>query len=683
MKEFNFEHGVGMKNFENIKYRLILVILLLLVFSVSSSGNDLVHKEINYTTFENISKNASSEFLSEIIEIPIENPEPFIAIGLSALQIEKDQSIIIYVRVSEDKDNWSDWQLIEDDDHGNEGNAKFVGSLSFFEKENKFVQFKSETFSNLKDLKISFISPGTISQNQIEKNTVRSPILKASNNIVRPEYVNRQGWGCPQPENVSSRNLTNVTHLIIHHSAGNTVSNNFASVVLAYWSYHVNSNEWADIGYNWLVDPNGVLYKGRAWKSATEENVIGAHNSGSNSNTAGICLIGNYVSNIPSTNGLDMVAGISAFLCDKYNIDPLAESFHSAIGRINDNIDGHGQSGGGTACPGTQVINRLQTIRDLTSSKILDITAAPELVSYFPDASVDSAYLSKKISIEFTHPMNQTSVQNSFSITPNQLGTFVWNSEGNIIYFEPDSQFAPITNYNVTISQFATSFWDVPLAEIIEFNFVTKARDNLSLISSYPQDGNNNITLDVTIELQFDGPLDAATLNGNVLFLDADSNEVNLSVDPTGYPNGIIRFSSAEPLMENQTYSVHLKEGISSIDNYTYGLNKTISFTTESVTSVNENSIPEDYNLLDAYPNPFNPSTTIIYSIPKTGFVSLVVYDILGNEISKLVDEVKSAGEYKVEFNSASVQGELSSGIYIYRLSSAEFTASKKLILMK
>jgi hypothetical protein len=671
------------------------------VFSVSSSGSELVNKKINYRSFENLTKTASSEFLSEVIEIPIENPDPFIAIGLNAVQINKDQSNIIYVRASENKINWSEWQLLEDDGHGNEDDAKFVVSLSFFEKENKFVQFKSETFSNLKDLKISFISPGNIPENQIEENTVRSPILKTSNNIERPEYVNRQGWGCPQPENVSSRTLTNVTHLIIHHSAGNTVSSNYAAVVLSYWSYHVNSNGWADIGYNWLVDPNGVLYKGRAWKSAAQENVLGAHNSGSNSNTAGICLIGHYVSNIPSTNGLDMVAGISAFLCDKYDIDPLGESYHSAIGRINDNIDGHGQSGGGTACPGTQLINRLQTIRDLTSSKILDITAAPELVSTYPDASVDSAYLSKKISIEFTHPMNQTSVENSFSITPSQPGTFYWNTDGDIIYFEPDSQFAPMTNYNVTISQTAKSLWDVLLAENIEFNFVTKVRDNLSLISSYPQDGDNNIEIDATIELQFDGYLDATTLNGNILFLDADSNGVDLSVDPTGYPNGIIKFSSAEPLLENQTYSVHLKEGIATIDNYTYGLNKTISFTTESTTSVNEINIPEDYRLLNAYPNPFNPTTTIRFTIPvfthpsipsregkersdRGVLVTLKVYDILGNEITTLVNEPKSPGTYEVEFNSLSGEvGNLSSGIYIYRLSTGKFTASKKLVLMK
>ncbi len=156
------------------------------------------------------------------------------------------------------------------------------------------------------------------------------------------------------------------------------------AVVLSYWDYHVNSNGWADIGYNWLVDPNGVLYKGRAWKSETEENVLGAHNSGKNGNTAGICFIGNYVSSIPSEIGINKTAEISAFLCNKYGIDPLGNSYHAGIEAVNDNIDGHGQSGGGTACPGTQIINRLQVIRDKTFKFTWDSEAAPEILSTYP-----------------------------------------------------------------------------------------------------------------------------------------------------------------------------------------------------------------------------------------------------------------------------------------------------------
>jgi hypothetical protein len=82
------------------------------------------------------------------------------------------------------------------------------------------------------------------------------------------------------------------------------------------------------------------------------------------------------VTTIPSEPGLNKLAGISAFLCDKYGIAPLEQSYHGGIGRVNDNITGHGQSGGGTACPGTQIINRMQSIRELTHAQF-DTTYIP------------------------------------------------------------------------------------------------------------------------------------------------------------------------------------------------------------------------------------------------------------------------------------------------------------------
>ncbi len=87
----------------------------------------------------------------------------------------------------------------------------------------------------------------------------------------------------------------------------------------------------------------------------------------------------------------------------------------------------------------------------------------------------------------------------------------------------------------------------------------------------------------------------------------------------------------------------------------------------------------DKYELLNSYPNPFNPTTTISYSIKKNGLTSLKVYDILGNEVATLVKENETAGNYSVEFNA----GRLPSGIYIYRLISGNFTDSKKLILLK
>jgi len=89
--------------------------------------------------------------------------------------------------------------------------------------------------------------------------------------------------------------------------------------------------------------------------------------------------------------------------------------------------------------------------------------------------------------------------------------------------------------------------------------------------------------------------------------------------------------------------------------------------------------ISKDFLLSQNFPNPFNPSTTISYSIPKQSNVSLKVYDMLGREIAELVDAEKSAGSYKVNFDA----GNLSSGIYFYTLKANEFSSTRKMLLIK
>jgi hypothetical protein len=93
----------------------------------------------------------------------------------------------------------------------------------------------------------------------------------------------------------------------------------------------------------------------------------------------------------------------------------------------------------------------------------------------------------------------------------------------------------------------------------------------------------------------------------------------------------------------------------------------------------NHNSAPVKYSLSQNYPNPFNPGTRINYSIPKAGMVSLNVYDMLGRQVSSLVNEYKTAGSYIVEFNASN----LSSGVYYYKLVSGDFSEFKKMTLIK
>ena len=95
--------------------------------------------------------------------------------------------------------------------------------------------------------------------------------------------------------------------------------------------------------------------------------------------------------------------------------------------------------------------------------------------------------------------------------------------------------------------------------------------------------------------------------------------------------------------------------------------------------SSDNNKIPSIYSLEQNYPNPFNPSTVISYQIPDKGFVSLKVYDVLGKEITMLVNEEESAGSYKVRFNGNG----LPSGIYFYKIQAGNYTSVKKMILIK
>jgi hypothetical protein len=102
-------------------------------------------------------------------------------------------------------------------------------------------------------------------------------------------------------------------------------------------------------------------------------------------------------------------------------------------------------------------------------------------------------------------------------------------------------------------------------------------------------------------------------------------------------------------------------------------LNKVMNENNEEISAVNNFSLEQNY------PNPFNPTTSIKFSVPSAEFVTLKVYDILGNEVSTLVNEQKAPGNYEVRFDA----GNLASGVYIYTLKAGNITQTKKLMLMK
>ena len=104
---------------------------------------------------------------------------------------------------------------------------------------------------------------------------------------------------------------------------------------------------------------------------------------------------------------------------------------------------------------------------------------------------------------------------------------------------------------------------------------------------------------------------------------------------------------------------------------------------TDIVTPKEEKKLPENYELAQNYPNPFNPSTRIKYQIKDGGYVTLKIYNLLGNLVATLVSESEPAGTYDVEFNAKDSENPLPSGVYFYRLQVGNFVATKKMVIMK
>jgi hypothetical protein len=122
-------------------------------------------------------------------------------------------------------------------------------------------------------------------------------------------------------------------------------------------------------------------------------------------------------------------------------------------------------------------------------------------------------------------------------------------------------------------------------------------------------------------------------------------------------------------------------------DEWNFAPNKTVQII--SPTGIKDLNKMLSYKLEQNYPNPFNPITRISYSVAKTGLVTIKIYDILGTELTTLVNEIKQAGEYEVEFSAKSAAlyngniKDLSSGIYFYRMQADNFVSTKKFVVLK
>ena len=168
--------------------------------------------------------------------------------------------------------------------------------------------------------------------------------------------------------------------------------------------------------------------------------------------------------------------------------------------------------------------------------------------------------------------------------------------------------------------------------------------------------------------------VDSATSYRLQLSSNSDFNATIL--DTSGIESTI--FTVSNPLNENTNYHWRIM-GISDNEENNSDWSNENVFTTGVRTSTESNSLPINYYLFQNFPNPFNPSTEIQYALPEASFVTLEVFNSLGQKVTQLVNNYKSAGFYKETFDASS----LSSGVYLYKLTTASYTKTNKMLLIK
>jgi hypothetical protein len=372
--------------------------------------------------------------VSEIIRIPVNNVAPFLAVGSRLVFSQPGNTfkgVRLEIRHSTNTQEWTGWQVIIKDDHLTTSRDMLVGTLQYLPKERRFVQVRVSLEPSgegqklqMYALDLSFTSPGATPTEQLQKIRQKTAgrgesSAQAKGDYPMPEYVTRTEWDCPDGQEPSGPvSLTTVTHQIVHHSAGTNSSSDWPAVVRSIWDYHVNTNGWSDIGYNWLVDPNGVIYQGRGWVNGDDE-VQGAHFCGTNSNTMGVCVMGNFEEVSPTSDAQASLEELLAWKSDENNIDPTARQYHSSSGVDLYTISGH-RDGCSTLCPGENLYVRLSQIRQNVNAKIGEL----------PDGNGE-----KNIVVEKNYP-NPFSESTTITFTPDRPGMVritIWDVAGRMV----------------------------------------------------------------------------------------------------------------------------------------------------------------------------------------------------------------------------------------------------------
>ena len=492
-----------------------------------------------------------------------------------------DEAAGIWLQASADGRSWGQWIEVQPDPHIEAAADRLYGNLVFFPATAHYLRYRLSPPANQArplELRLDIINPGaSVPVPDSVPPRAKRIAAAGAEPYALPDYVPRRSWGSSLGLEDASFRMTpiTVTHLWVHHSAGQTNSRDFAAVVRAYFTYHTQTHGWADIGYNWLVDPRGTLYQGRAFRrhstsGAITMDVQGAHARGANARSIGVCMIGDYTAQIPAEIGLRKFVELFAWKARQMPLDVLSTGPINA--RTYDIVSGH-RDISNTACPGDTFYPYLPMLRQRVHALLYPpIVADLEARDDSPDAS--ATQLSATV-----HPQGSRTV---------------W-------YFEYGTR-AGLNEAAATSAEELRDPGEVPSA----------------------------------VQADLYGLVEGTTYYYRLVAVNSDT----------------LTYSPVQQFAAGQITLVEFGSSGQRSQTVTLGAN---------------------------YPNPFNASTQIRFSLSVPGPLQLSVYDVLGQKVAVLAAGYYSAGEHVTSFH----PDRLPSGIYIYRLRAGNETRSRTMLLLK
>ncbi len=281
---------------------------------------------------------------------------------------------------------WSGWEHVEGgtDDGPNAGTDDTArrlrsGTSPIWTGPSDGVQVTVRTVSGARprNVKIELVDPGTSPADRVP--AVPSGAAHAA--AVKPEILTRAQWGADESIRRGTPDYTSTVKVgFVHHTAS---SNDYtaaqaAAMVRGIYAYHVKSNGWSDIGYNFLVDRYGRAYEGRA--GGIDRFVLGAHTGGFNVDSFGVSLLGDFSTVPPSETTMATVSRILAWKLGSAYRDPQGKAVLTSAGggtskvpagrtATFDVVSGH-RDAGNTSCPGATTYARLPALRSAVAADL-------------------------------------------------------------------------------------------------------------------------------------------------------------------------------------------------------------------------------------------------------------------------------------------------------------------------